>query len=39
MSMRAHCDAARLHAEADTLVKLSRIFRPKGEVDGQTSLL
>jgi DNA-binding PadR family transcriptional regulator len=39
MSMRAHCDAARLHAEADTLVKLARIFRPKGEVDGQTSLL
>jgi DNA-binding PadR family transcriptional regulator len=37
--MRAHCDAARLHAEADTLVKLARIFRPKGEVDGQTSLL
>lgn len=39
MSMRAHCDAARLHAEADTLVKLARIFHPKGEADGQTSLL
>ena len=39
MSMRAHCDAARLRAEADTLVKLARMYRPKGEVDGQTSLL
>lgn len=39
MSMRVHCDAARLQAEADTLVKLARIFRPKGEVDGQASLL
>ena len=37
--MRAHCDASRLHAEADTLVKLARIFLPKGVVDGQTSLL
>jgi DNA-binding PadR family transcriptional regulator len=39
MSMRARCDANRLTAEADALRKIAGLFRPKGEVEGQQSLV
>jgi DNA-binding PadR family transcriptional regulator len=39
MRMRAACDAGRLQAEADVLVRLSASFGSKGPVDGQQSLL
>jgi DNA-binding PadR family transcriptional regulator len=38
-AMRVRCDAGRLLAEADTLLKIAGLFRPKGEVAGQQSLI
>jgi DNA-binding PadR family transcriptional regulator len=39
MGLRALCDASRLSAEADTLLRISSRFQTKGVIDGQTSLL
>jgi DNA-binding PadR family transcriptional regulator len=39
MKMRACCDAARLSAEAETLLRLAASFGSKREVAGQQSLL
>jgi DNA-binding PadR family transcriptional regulator len=36
--MRVRCDAARLLAEAKTLLQIAGLFRPTGEVEGQQPL-